>query len=30
MCETIVVKKEKFFKEEYLIMVAATTGYKMS
>jgi hypothetical protein len=30
VCETIVVKKEKFSKEESVIMVAATTDYKMS
>jgi hypothetical protein len=30
VCETIVIKKEKFSKEESVIMVAATIDYKMS
>jgi hypothetical protein len=30
MCEIIVIKKEKFSKEDSVIMVATTTDYKMS
>jgi hypothetical protein len=30
VCETIVIKKEKFSKEESVIMVATTIDYKMS